>query len=132
MEFDSSDGYCGRNTTFPTDLGQWIKVDQTAQFADLWHVDDYVGISPGVHGGLQPLEGNQSMWCGIRDGFMPEYTCTYDNLPGYGHNWDQEFISNTCLSVNDTTDVTIAFMMFFDSETHYDYTYLQWDACDEN
>jgi hypothetical protein len=132
MEFDSTGSTCGMNSTYPPDGGQWTAHDATAQWGIHWHVDDYAGISPGYWGGLQPIEGNQSMWCGTREGVNPGVTCVYENLPGYGNNYDQEFITHDCLSVNTDDDITIAFKMWFDSETHYDYTYVQYDACDDN
>jgi len=105
----------------------WTINDRTQQLDNYWHVDDFAELT-GVHGGLVPLEGNQSMWCGARpDDTHPVKRC-YVNLPGYADDWKQSLETRECLTV--TGDVTIAFRLFWDSESNYDYTYIQWDGCD--
>ena len=45
----------------------WTRVDNTAQVDTFFHVDDFSGLGGGAKGGLVPLEGTKSMWCGLRD-----------------------------------------------------------------
>ena len=49
----------------------WTTKDLTAQQGLFWHVDDFAGLG----GGLTPLEGAKSMWCGARPG-GDDYMCT--------------------------------------------------------
>jgi len=44
----------------------WVSVDITGQDADFTHIDDFAGLGGGSFGHLNPLEGNQSVWCGAR------------------------------------------------------------------
>jgi hypothetical protein len=56
------------------------------------------------------------MWCGMRPGGAPE---VYVTPPGYGNDWDQRFES---VAFAVTGDVTMDFLVRYDSEGAYDYT----------
>jgi len=47
----------------PDPMG-WTTVDLTAQVGTFFHVDDFAGLGGGDKGGLLPLAGARSMWCG--------------------------------------------------------------------
>jgi len=107
----------------------WTRNDDTQQLDNYWHVDNFAGLA-GINGGLVPLEGSQSMWCGARPDNTDLVKCSYVNLPGYANDWGQWIRTDRCLSV--TGDVDLSFQIFWNSESEYDFTYIQWDACDEN
>lgn len=107
----------------------WVGVDLTAQSGEFWHVDDFAGLGGGDFGGLLPLEGSQSMWCGARAATTGP-TCGYSNAPGYGHNWDQVFRSTCFTSL--TGDLDLSFLASWDSEANWDFTYLEYDLCDDS
>jgi hypothetical protein len=107
----------------------WVSVDRTAQTHDFFHVDDFAGLGGGDFGGLIPLEGAQSMWCGARANASDMVLCGYAKLPGYGNDWNQALCSAGCLAV--TTDVTIDFAVAWDSEPDYDVSWLEIDNCDD-
>lgn len=119
-DFDGPGGVC--------DAQGWVSVDFSVQGGVYWHVDDFVGLGGGDFGRLLPLEGNKSMWLGLRD--IPELACEYATLPGYGDRWAQTFFTVDCLSV--TGDVTIDFLQTYDCELAYDFVYVQYDECDDN
>jgi hypothetical protein len=94
----------------------WFFKDLTAQTGNWFHVDTYRAIS-----------GSQSMWCGARPA-TTEPLCTYQALPGYGNNWDQNFTS-VWFAV--TPPVNYTFSARYDSEPGYDFSYLDYrDAGD--
>jgi hypothetical protein len=103
--------------------------DVTAQTGDWFHVDDFAGLGGGVTGLLVPLEGAQSLWCGVRENLASLILCGYSTLPGYGNSWNQAFCTANCLTV--TTGVAVNFSIFWDSEGGYDATTLQMDLCDD-
>ncbi len=106
------------------DAQEWSSRDNTAQLGDFFHVDDFSGLS-----GFGPLEGLQSLWCGVRpSGGWP--WCGYASLPGYGNNWDQAFCTSACLTVNG--DVEVSFRVTYDTEPGYDGMSVEVDACDDN
>jgi hypothetical protein len=107
----------------------WTPNDDTRQLDNYWHVDDFAGLT-GVHGGLSPLEGNQSMWCGARPDATDPIECSYVNLPGYANDWYQWIRTDQCLAVNG--DVELSFQVFWDTEGGYDFIFIQWDECDNN
>jgi hypothetical protein len=107
----------------------WTANDNTQQLADYWHVDDFAGLA-SIHGGLVPLQGSRSMWCGARPDNADLVKCSYVDLPGYANNWNQWLQTEQCLTV--TGDVELSFQIFWDSEPLYDFTYIQWDECDDN
>jgi hypothetical protein len=115
-----ADTFCIAEYTFETggnaDPQGWIPVDATAR-GSFWHVDDFDGLA--VH---TPLEGNQSMWCGARPSTEPEL-CAWSALPGYGNGWDTRFTSQA-LTVEG--DVTVSYLIHFDSEPGYDVTRLEY------
>ncbi len=101
----------------------WVAVDRTAQLDTFFHVAGPDELDGGTFGALLPLEGNQSMWCGVDASSSPPY-CGYAALPGYGNNWEQVLESKllACDSVR------ICYKVFFDSEWGYDQTRVQyWD-----
>jgi hypothetical protein len=111
----------------------WTSHDLTAQTGDYWHVTDFASApdncGPGTYGGLVPLEGSQSMWCGACPDPGNVILCGYAMLPGYGNNWNQALCTKNCLTV--TSDVTIDFLAAWDSEPGYDATALEVDKCDD-
>ncbi len=54
----------------------WVEVDRTAQDT-FFHVDDFAGLA-----GYAPLEGNKSMWCGVRPATTTD-VCFWATPPGY-------------------------------------------------
>jgi hypothetical protein len=94
-----------------------------------FHVDDFAGLGGGTFQRLHPIEGDQSMWCGARPS-SDEELCGYAALPGYGNEWHQMFCTDACLAV--TGDVTVDYIAVWDTETDYDYVYLEFDECDNN
>jgi hypothetical protein len=58
------------------------------------------------------------------------FLCGYATLPGYGDSWDQAFCTASCLGVSG--DVSVDFLVTWDSEPDYDYTYVEYDLCDDN
>jgi hypothetical protein len=107
----------------------WTANDVTAQLDNYWHVDDFSGLS-GVNGGLVPLEGLQSMWCGARPDNTHPIKCSYINLPGYANAWNQSLVSDVMTTA--TGDVNLSFQIFWNSENEYDFTFIQWDQDDDN
>lgn len=111
----------------------WNPTDNTAQTHDFWHVADDTELDGGSFGGLVPLEGDQSLWCGA-DGPKTAgedlVLCGYAQLPGYGNGWDQAFCLDQCLT--NVGDLVVNVAVMWDSEPGYDGTTLQLDACDEN
>ena len=100
----------------------WTQVDNTWQHDTYFHADDFDGLGGGDYGRLVPIEGTKSIWCGARSGTDP-YMCGWYYAPGYGNNWDQWFRTDDIL-VSGT--VHFSFHGIFDSETDYDYTYVEW------
>jgi hypothetical protein len=108
----------------------WTSVDYTEQIGAMFHVDDFSGLNGGDFGWLVPLEGNQSLWCGLRPVPDDPELCGYAALPGYGNNWDQRFRTVDCVAVD--VGLTIDFLIMWDSEPGYDATQIEADACDNN
>ncbi len=106
----------------------WVSVDRTLQTGDYWHVDDFAGLGGGDFGRLVPLEGMQSLWCGVRPNLSDPIFCSYATLPGYANDWDQAFCTANCLTV--TGDVQVDFLVMWDTEDGYDFAYVEWDSCD--
>ncbi|MDH3215877.1 MAG: T9SS type A sorting domain-containing protein [Candidatus Krumholzibacteria bacterium] len=90
----------------------WVSVDRTSQDA-YFHVDDFSGAG-GPHA---PIDGTQSLWCG-RETIPGCATC-----PGYGNMWLQYFES---VAFPSSGDVTVDFLIEYDSEPGYDFTYIQY------
>lgn len=95
----------------------WITVDISSRPDTFFHVDDFAGLS----GGYAPLEGAQSLWCGARPD--PIRFPNYATLPGYGNSWPQRFESVPFAS---SGDVTVSFLIRYDSEPGYDHTFLEY------
>jgi hypothetical protein len=70
------------------------------------------------------------MWCGVRPDNNDPLLCQYINLPGYANSWNQSFQTNACLAVSG--DVLLDFQIFWNSESDYDFTFIQFDECDDN
>jgi hypothetical protein len=104
----------------------WYGVDLSIYATGTYfHVDDFSGLGGGTYGGLVPIEGSQSLWCGARaDGSSP-ILCSYADLPGYGNSWYQQFAS---AEISHSGDVTLEFLAHYDSEPGYDYTYIQYES----
>ncbi|NIM18981.1 MAG: T9SS type A sorting domain-containing protein [Candidatus Latescibacteria bacterium] len=111
----------------------WIKADLTAQTGCYFHVDaDTVGLNGGDYGRLIPLEGHHSAWCGASPDAGDPDLCGYAYLPGYGNNWSQGWYHH-CIEVPDTEEVYIEYLVAWDSEPGFDYSYLEYaskNTCD--
>jgi hypothetical protein len=117
--FDGAGGGC--------DSQGWVSADITEQIGEFFHVDDFAGLGGGSFGRLNPLEGDQSLWCGAR----PVATgplCGYAALPGYGNNWTQRFCTVSCLDVEG--DVTFDYLISWDTEWGYDFINVEFKNCD--
>jgi hypothetical protein len=113
----------------------WVKLDNTSQLADFFHVAQATGgvnneLTGGAYGLLVPLQGNKSLWCGAYSthpttpvGAM----CGYIAMPGYGNDWNQAICTVQCLAVG--TGVSITFLTTWDSEPGYDGTTVEVDEC---
>lgn len=112
----------------PVSLQGWYFADNTAQKDTFWHVDNFDGLGGGSKGFLVPLEGTQSVWCGVRSG-SEEYLSSWATAPGYGNLWDQRLTSEP---IYFTGQLTLSFKGSFDSEAGYDFTYIEYDRGDEN
>jgi hypothetical protein len=103
------------------DTQGWTTIDRTAQDDEYFHVADSTELDGGKFGGLIPIEGNQSVWCGTT-GTGPY--CGWGSPPGTGHNWDQSFVTAALLC----DSVHISYKVRWDSEASYDWTHLlYWD-----
>jgi hypothetical protein len=104
----------------------WTRVDNTEQVDTFFHVDDFSGLGGGVKGGLVPLEGTKSMWCGLRDWDhqIPgcpgsyAYLCSWAAAPGYGDKWDQAL---GWVIVHYTCPLVVSYKLRCDTEPDYDY-----------
>jgi hypothetical protein len=108
----------------PDPMG-WIGADRTAQVDTFFHVADATELNGGTYGGLQVLEGNQSLWCGAYNQMNPAL-CYYMTLPGYGNHWDQRFESVTFSTDADT--MNFSWKISWDSEPgpEPEYTYVEY------
>jgi hypothetical protein len=122
----------------PHEMGElFIREDNTAQPDTFFHVDDFIGLGGGAHGGLHPLEGAGSMWCGVRDldtqipecpgGF--EYLCSWITAPGYGNEWNQILQTD---AIPFFGPLTFSYHGYFDSELVNDRTFVEYDSGDGN
>jgi hypothetical protein len=113
----------------------WTFLDNTAQIDNFFHVDDFAGLGGGSYGGLYPLEGDQSMWCGTRSSTDPRayapffYLCSWEDAPGYANNWNQ-ILETGAFPI--TGLVTFSYHGYFDSEPDFDKTFVQYDSGDDN
>jgi len=120
------DTYCIVWYTFETNNWQgWTKIDFTAQNDAYFHVDDFAGLGGGSFGGLVPIEGTKSMWCGARPNTSDPYLCSWLNAPGYGNSWNQMLITDPITFVG---AITFTYEIRFDSEPDYDFTDVEYDA----
>jgi hypothetical protein len=111
----------------------WTQKDNTAQEDTFTHVDDFSGLGGGAWGGLVPLEGTKSMWCGARDwpsqipgcpgNFI--YLCSWTAAPGYGNGWNQMLVTDDFPFQG---LLTFSYHGYFDSEPDYDQTTVEYDA----
>ena len=113
FSFDNSNGQPDRQG--------WISVDRTAPIDLFWHVANATELDGGESGALVPLEGNQSLWCGVTPSDQAPF-CAYATLPGYGNNWIEVFES-VAFSVLEY--VTVSYKVHWDSEPGYDETFVQ-------
>jgi hypothetical protein len=115
----------------------WTRVDNTAQVDTFTHVDDFSGISPRSWGGLVPIEGTKSMWCGVRDWDHQiigcpgsfEYLCSWAAAPGYGNDWNQTLQTDRFFF---TSPLTLSYHGRFDSEPDYDRTTVEYNDLLDN
>jgi hypothetical protein len=92
-----------------------------------WHIADATELDGGDFGGLNVLAGDQSLWCGAAPDPNHELLCGYAALPGYGNSWDQGWCFK-CIEVPETEEVYIDYLIAWDSEPGYDYTYVEYAA----
>lgn len=108
----------------------WSRVDNTAQIGTWFHVDDFNGITPGYAGRLVAIEGTQSAWCGARPTDGPyEYMCSWERAPGYGNSWNQSLKTGEIVF---SGILHLSYHGVFDSEPDWDYTYVEYDAGNDN
>ena len=110
------------------DAQGWTGLDASTQ-APYFHIDDFSALGGGTYNRLWPIEGNQSLWCGMRP-TTDQGLCLYGTPPGYGNDWDQQFCTVTCLDVTGT--VTVDYEIVWDTEPDYDWAFLEYDECDDN
>jgi hypothetical protein len=103
----------------------WTRLDNTAQRGTFFHVDNFVGIAPGVHNHFIPLQGTKSMWCGARPNPTDPYMCSWINAPGYGTNWNQYLTSPAFSFVG---AINWSYKCNWDSEDGWDITHVEYDA----
>jgi hypothetical protein len=105
-----ADTFILANFSFDTggapDRQGWVPRDVTSQDT-FFHVDDFADLS-----GYAPLEGNRSMWCGVRPSTSPKF-CSWFSLPGYGNSWNQ-FFESVAFPIEG--DVTFSYKIFWDAE----------------
>jgi hypothetical protein len=82
----------------------WTTEDFSAGAAPHFHVDTYMAY-----------EGTYSWWCGTFD---------YDADGGYGNSWDDRLVIPT-VDLTGATYPILTYAFRHDSETGYDYTYVQ-------
>jgi len=107
----------------------WTRFDFTRQRGEFFHVDDFAGLGGGDFGGLVPIEGTKSMWCGARPG-TDEYMCSWFNAPGYGNRWNQILRAGPFFFPSGT--FTISYHLRCDSEPEYDFTSLEYVSLNAN
>lgn len=100
----------------------WTSHDLTSQVDRYFHVADTTELDGGPFGSLEPLAGEQSLWCGVAPSSSPPY-CGYASLPGYGNDWNQRFES---VAFPVEGDVTLSYRIRWDSEPGYDWTVVQY------
>jgi len=126
FESAAVDTYCLVWYTFEQMNWQsWTRVDQTAQVDIFFHVDDFAGLLGGDFGGLVPIEGTKSAWCGARPNLSDPYLCSWKKAPGYGNGWNQLL---SCTAFTAVGAVTWDFHCVYDSEPDYDFTRPEYDA----
>jgi hypothetical protein len=103
----------------------WTRMDNTAQPDSFFHVENFLGIAPGHHGRLLPIEAVKSMWCGARPNSLNPYLCHFRNLPGYGNNWKQVLVTKRFSFVG---ALTLSYHGVFDTERGHDFVYVEYDA----
>ena len=101
----------------------WTPIDLTTNLDTYFHVADGAELNGGGTGKLVPIEGLQSMWCGVAPSTQVPY-CGYSALPGYGNSWFQRL---TSIEFNGCDSVQITYQICWDSEAGYDRTRLQFD-----
>jgi hypothetical protein len=135
MESAAVDTYCLVWYTFEQMNWQgWTRVDNTAPptYTSFWHVDDFAGLGGGSHGGLAPLEGTKSLWCGARPNPSDPYLCLWLSAPGYGNNWRQELSTEiNCLAgppLPHFGPITFAYKIAYDLEPDHDFVIVEYDS----
>ena len=110
----------------------WTRVDNTEQKGIFWHVDDFAGLDGGAHGGLTPLEGTKSMWCGARPSQGGSYSCSWSRAPGYGNLWAQTLGTNSDCDSGPPLPrygpITLSYKIAYDVEPNYDFVTVEYDA----
>lgn len=110
--FDFEDGMGG------PDAQGWRPLTRFAQEEAYFHVEDFSGANHEAFA----LEGGRSMWCGLTA--EDPRTCYWNDPPGYGGLWNQNFVSAS-LAVQG--DVTLDFLVDMDLEPGYDFVYVEYE-----
>jgi len=105
----------------------WTGVDPSIDADTFFHVASALELDGGNYGGLIVLEGSKSLWCGAQASAADPAVCNYNSLPGYGSSWRQNFESTAFAR---TGDVTVSYIVKWDSESWYDRTTVYYE--DEN
>ncbi|MEE9271358.1 MAG: T9SS type A sorting domain-containing protein [Candidatus Krumholzibacteria bacterium] len=116
-------GWYSFDTGGAPDPQGWTSHDLTEQIDIMFHVADGAELDGGNGGNLLPLEGSQSMWCGMAPNTAAPF-CNWATLPGYGHGWAQWL--KTGSQTGDS--LRISYKVFWDSEPGYDGTALQYSG----
>jgi hypothetical protein len=102
----------------------WTTHDLTIQVDTFFHVAGMAELNGGNGGTLVPLEGVQSLWCGLAPSGQPP-ACSYATLPGYGNNWRQRF---ELLPLPVEGDVTVSYQIRWDTEAGYDNAIVEYES----
>jgi len=102
----------------------WTTYDRTAQMDTFFHIAGAAELNGGNGGTLVPLEGAQSLWCGLAPSGQPP-VCSYATLPGYGNLWRQRF---ELLPIAVAGDVTVSYRIRWDTEAGYDDVVVEYES----
>lgn len=102
----------------------WTTHDLTVQVDTFFHVAGVAELNGGNGGMLVPLDGVQSLWCGLAPSGQPP-ACSYATLPGYGNNWRQRF---ELLPLPVAGDVTVSYKIRWDTDAGDDNIIVEYES----
>ncbi|MEE9271361.1 MAG: hypothetical protein V3V49_13995, partial [Candidatus Krumholzibacteria bacterium] len=117
-------GWYSFDTGGAPDLQGWVSVDRTVPVDTFFHVADSTELDGGQLGSMRPLQGSQSMWCGVARSIANPFS-GYATLPGYGNDWKQRLQSVTFPV---TGDVVVSYKVQWDAEPEYDGTTFEYSG----